>query len=65
MIERLAARRGHGRSGAPRALVLVPTRELAAQVHRSLWTYGTPMQIRVTSIFGFKSSRHAGTASPA
>jgi ATP-dependent RNA helicase RhlE len=30
----------------------VPTRELAAQVHRSLSTYGTPAQLRVTAIFG-------------
>jgi ATP-dependent RNA helicase RhlE len=32
--------------------VLVPTRELADQVHRSLSTYGAPAQIRVTAIFG-------------
>jgi ATP-dependent RNA helicase RhlE len=30
----------------------VPTRELAAQVHRSLSTYGAPVQLRVTAIFG-------------
>jgi ATP-dependent RNA helicase RhlE len=30
----------------------VPTRELAAQVHRSLSTYGAPAQLRVTAIFG-------------
>ena len=36
MIERLAAR---GPRPAPRALVLVPTRELACQVHRSLTDY--------------------------
>ena len=49
MIQRLAARRD-GRK--PRGLVLVPTRELAAQVHRSLSTYGAPAQLRVTAIFG-------------
>ena len=49
MIQRLAARRD-GRK--PRGLVLVPTRELAAQVHRSLSTYGAPAQMRVTAIFG-------------
>jgi ATP-dependent RNA helicase RhlE len=32
--------------------VLVPTRELADQVHRSLSTYGAPAQLRVTAIFG-------------
>ncbi len=52
MIERLAARRDGGRSRRPRGLVLVPTRELAAQVHRSLSTYGAPAQLRVTSVFG-------------
>jgi ATP-dependent RNA helicase RhlE len=30
----------------------VPTRELAAQVHRSLATYAAPVQLRVTAIFG-------------
>jgi ATP-dependent RNA helicase RhlE len=53
MIERLGvARRGGGRPRLPRGLVLVPTRELAAQVHRSLSTYGAPAQLRVTVIFG-------------
>ena len=48
MIERL----GGGKRRQPRGLVLVPTRELAAQVHRSLTTYGAPAQLRVTAIFG-------------
>src|SRR5690349_23769979 len=57
MIERIAAaergaQRGGGRPRLPRGLVLVPTRELAAQVHRSISTYGAPVQIRVTAIFG-------------
>ena len=52
MMERLAARRDGGRARRPRGLVLVPTRELAAQVYRSLSTYGAPVQLRVTSIFG-------------
>src|SRR5215472_5441463 len=51
MIERIAARRD-GRRRPPRGLVLVPTRELAVQVHRSLSTYGTPVQLRVTAIVG-------------
>ena len=51
MIERIVARRD-GRPRLPRGLVLVPTRELAAQVHRSLAAYGTPAQLRVTAIFG-------------
>jgi ATP-dependent RNA helicase RhlE len=52
MIERIVARRADGRSRLPRGLVLVPTRELAAQVHRSLATYGAAAQLRVTAIFG-------------
>jgi ATP-dependent RNA helicase RhlE len=52
MIERIAARRDGRRPRLPRGLVLVPTRELAAQVHRSLSTYGAPAQLRVTAIFG-------------
>jgi ATP-dependent RNA helicase RhlE len=52
MIERIIARRDRGGPRRPRGLVLVPTRELAAQVHRSLATYGAPAQVRVTAIFG-------------
>jgi len=52
MIERIVARRDGRKPRLPRGLVLVPTRELAAQVHRSLATYGAPAQIRVTAIFG-------------
>jgi ATP-dependent RNA helicase RhlE len=51
MIER-CARRASRSSRLPRGLVLVPTRELAAQVHRALSTYGAPAQLRVTAIFG-------------
>lgn len=39
-------------SGSPRALVLVPTRELAVQVHESFETYGRGMKMRYTSVFG-------------
>src|SRR6476646_4052087 len=52
MIERIVVQPKGGRSRLPRGLVLVPTRELAAQVHRSLSTYGAPAQLRVTAIFG-------------
>jgi ATP-dependent RNA helicase RhlE len=52
MIERLLAGPGVKRRFSPRALVLVPTRELALQVHRSLSDYGAPARIRVTAIFG-------------
>jgi ATP-dependent RNA helicase RhlE len=52
MIERLAGPRAGARPRLPRGLVLVPTRELAAQIHRSLSTYGEPVRLRVTAIFG-------------
>jgi ATP-dependent RNA helicase RhlE len=52
MIERLVVRRVGAKPRLPRGLVLVPTRELAAQVHRALSTYGAPAQLRVTAIFG-------------
>ncbi len=52
MIERIVARRDSGRHRLPRGLVLVPTRELAMQVHRSLATYSAPAQLRVTAVFG-------------
>jgi ATP-dependent RNA helicase RhlE len=54
MIERLAVRGGVSSASRrkPRALVLVPTRELALQVHKSLSTYAVPANLRVTAIFG-------------
>ncbi|HSS08078.1 MAG TPA: DEAD/DEAH box helicase [Rhodanobacteraceae bacterium] len=36
----------------PRALVLTPTRELAAQVHESVRAYGRHLGVRSTTIFG-------------
>jgi len=58
MIDRLLVR-GGAASGArkPRGLVLVPTRELALQVHKSLATYGVPANLRVAAIFGGVSIR--------
>lgn len=52
MIQRITTQRDGRPSRRPRGLVLVPTRELAVQVHRSLATYGAPARIRVTAIFG-------------
>ena len=53
MIDRLLVRGGAPAGPRkPRGLVLVPTRELAAQVHKSLSTYGVPANLRVTAIFG-------------
>jgi ATP-dependent RNA helicase RhlE len=53
MIDRLLVRGGVAASTRkPRGLILVPTRELAAQVHKALSTYGVPANLRVTAIFG-------------
>ena len=53
MIDRLLVRGGvASTTRKPRGLVLVPTRELALQVHKSLATYGVPANLRVTAIFG-------------
>jgi ATP-dependent RNA helicase RhlE len=48
MLQRLAA--GTGR--CPRALVLTPTRELAAQIADSARSYGTYLPVRTTVVFG-------------
>ena len=40
------------KSGRPRALVLAPTRELAAQVGESFKNYGKAVKLRTTVIFG-------------
>ncbi|MGH9382003.1 MAG: DEAD/DEAH box helicase [Thermoanaerobaculia bacterium] len=50
LLERL--RRASGRNGKVRALILVPTRELAAQVEASLATYGRHTPVRSAAIFG-------------
>jgi ATP-dependent RNA helicase RhlE len=51
LIDRLIKNEG-ARSRTPRALVLVPTRELAGQVHQSLAGYGAPARLGVAAIFG-------------
>ena len=53
MIERLLVRtKRQPGTHAPRGLVLVPTRELAIQVHRSLETYGAAVKVKVAAIYG-------------
>jgi ATP-dependent RNA helicase RhlE len=53
LLERLLASSGRpARGQAPRMLVLVPTRELAAQVADSVRTYGRHTPIRSAVIFG-------------
>jgi ATP-dependent RNA helicase RhlE len=48
LLQQLAAARGR----APRALVLAPTRELAAQIFESIRVYGANKKLRARVIFG-------------
>jgi ATP-dependent RNA helicase RhlE len=54
MIDRLSVKGGQSSVSRrkPRGLVLVPTRELAAQVHMSLATYAVPANLRISVLFG-------------
>jgi ATP-dependent RNA helicase RhlE len=55
ILQRLAAQANAGTSPARhpvRVLILVPTRELAAQVQESVRTYGKYLKLRSTVIFG-------------
>ena len=51
-ILQLLSTRAAVKRGKPRCLVLVPTRELAVQVHESVRTYGKHLPIKATAIFG-------------
>jgi ATP-dependent RNA helicase RhlE len=50
ILQRLSA--ATDRSRAPRALILVPTRELAAQVNDSIRAYGKYLRLRTLVVFG-------------
>ena len=53
LLQRLAAKVGkQARAHQPRALILVPTRELAAQVGDSVTTYGRHLPMKSAVIFG-------------
>ena len=55
MLQLLAGRepqQGSGRRNHPRALILAPTRELAAQVGESVTMYGRDMNMESTVVFG-------------
>ncbi|HUL74141.1 MAG TPA: DEAD/DEAH box helicase [Vicinamibacterales bacterium] len=52
MIDRLSTPGANAGGRTPRALVLVPTRELAVQVHQALSAYAAPTRLRVAAIFG-------------
>ena len=61
LIEILAARpvatHARGRR-SPRALILAPTRELAAQIEESLYTYGREARLRHAVIYGGVKQHH-------
>ena len=52
MLQRLVAEGGRPQPGAPRALILAPTRELAIQIGESIKTYGRHVRVSHTVIFG-------------
>jgi ATP-dependent RNA helicase RhlE len=52
MLQRLEAQKPLGRGRPVRALILTPTRELAAQIGESFTTYGKHLRLRNTVIFG-------------
>ncbi|GLB63004.1 hypothetical protein NCCP2495_08820 [Dietzia sp. NCCP-2495] len=52
LVARLAASGGKRKKGAPRGLILAPTRELARQIDETLAPLATAMGMRTTVIFG-------------
>jgi len=52
VLARLAADRSRPRPLRPRALVLVPTRELASQVAATMRPLAAPLRLRVSTVFG-------------
>ncbi|MBU0677667.1 MAG: DEAD/DEAH box helicase [Verrucomicrobia bacterium] len=52
ILQRLAGNSRRPRQGAPRALILAPTRELAAQIGQSIQTYGRFLRLDHTVVFG-------------
>jgi ATP-dependent RNA helicase RhlE len=58
LLQRLTAQAQRPRKGMPRALILAPTRELAAQIGESLEIYGQFTTLSHTVIFGGVSQHH-------
>ena len=52
LLQRLSSDSRRPQRGIPRALILAPTRELAAQIGESINTYGRFLRVRHTVIFG-------------
>ena len=52
LLQRLSKNRRRPGRGTPRALILAPTRELAAQIRESIQTYGRYLNVSNTVVFG-------------
>lgn len=52
LLQKLAGERTSSPRGTPRALILAPTRELAAQIGDSIGTYGRYLRLSHTVVFG-------------
>lgn len=52
ILQKISEQRRPSAPGVPRALVIAPTRELAAQIDESFATYGQFLRFRHTAIFG-------------
>ena len=52
LLQRLSGGRGKPHAGTPRALILAPTRELAAQIGASIQDYGRYLSLKHAVIFG-------------
>jgi len=52
VLQKMAETKKAARPGVPRALVLAPTRELAAQIDASFGTYGQFLRFRHTAVYG-------------
>jgi ATP-dependent RNA helicase RhlE len=58
LLQRLARNKRRPAKGTPRALILAPTRELAAQIGESIQTYGRHLHVSHTVIYGGVSQFH-------
>jgi superfamily II DNA/RNA helicase len=52
VLARLASHQTARRPGCPRALILVPTRELATQIHGTMAPLAAALSLRTTTVFG-------------
>ena len=58
LLQRLSRHRQRPHKGTPRALILAPTRELAAQIRESIQTYGRFLRLSNTVIYGGVNQIH-------